>query len=422
MKKILIVNNNMKVGGVQKSLYNLLWSIDHRKYQVTLLLFSKRGAYIDDLPPEVRVAECRGPFRYLGMSQGECRGLKDRLVRGLLAASSRIIGRKSTLALTAVFQKKEREEYDCAISFLHNGRARSFYGGTQDYLLYCVKARKKVAFLHCDYRNCGADHKENNEMLARFDLIAACSEGCKRAFEKTVPQLAERCVTVSNCHRFDLIRELAEQDPIQYDKEPLNALIVARLSREKGIERAIEAVGIAKGRGLPVRLHVVGGGALSRELQGQAREAGLEGQVLFYGEQSNPYRYMKNADLLVLSSYHEAAPMVIDEARCLGLPVLTTQTTSAQDMVAERGCGFVCENSKEGIAEALCRIAADRTALNTLRCTLENSPADNRRGLEQFDALTEESGSPKSAGSVLSKDDKSRMGKSPSCGINENDL
>ena len=114
--------------------------------------------------------------------------------------------------------------------------------------------------------------------------------------------------------------------------------------------------------------------------------------MLFYGEQSNPYRYMKNADLLVLSSYHEAAPMVIDEARCLGLPVLTTQTTSAQDMVAERGCGFVCENSKEGIAEALCRIAADRTALNTLRRTLENSPADNRRGLEQFDALTEECG------------------------------
>jgi hypothetical protein len=90
-------------------------------------------------------------------------------------------------------------------------------------------------------------------------------------------------------------------------------------------------------------------------------------------------------------------------------------------MVAEQGCGFVCENSKEGITEALCRIAADRTALNALRRTLEHSSADNRRGLEQFDALIEERDSSKSVGRVLSNDDKSRRA-NPSCRINENDL
>ena len=37
MKKIVIVNNNMKIGGVQKSLCNLLWSL-HENYDITLVL------------------------------------------------------------------------------------------------------------------------------------------------------------------------------------------------------------------------------------------------------------------------------------------------------------------------------------------------------------------------------------------------
>ena len=59
MKKILIVNNNMKVGGVQKSLYNLLWSMDGA-YEITLLLFQKTGEYIDHLPAGVKVLAMDG--------------------------------------------------------------------------------------------------------------------------------------------------------------------------------------------------------------------------------------------------------------------------------------------------------------------------------------------------------------------------
>ena len=88
MKKLLIVNNNMKVGGVQKSLCNLLWSLDPQKYEVTLLLFSKTGAYLDEIPDTVRVVEETGSFRYFGKSQGEYTG-GDAIKRGLLALVSR---------------------------------------------------------------------------------------------------------------------------------------------------------------------------------------------------------------------------------------------------------------------------------------------------------------------------------------------
>jgi len=388
MKKVIIVNNNMKVGGVQKSLHNLLWSLDTaRQYEVTLLLFSKTGAYLADLPPAVKVIECGGPFRFLGREQREFHGAKA-LVRGVLAAVSRVFGRRTAIRLMLPFQPRQSEIYDYAVSFLHNGRAKAFYGGVQDYVLHRITAKKKIAFLHCDYGACGADHTANNRMIQRFDIVAACSDGCRRTFTEALPSMADRCVTVRNCHRFDVIQTLAEEKPLSYDGTRINVLTVARLTHEKGIERAIAAVQKTVARGVPLTLHLVGDGAMRGELQTLAETLGVADCVVFHGEQTNPYRYMKNADLFLLSSYHEAAPMVIEEARALGVPILTTATTSSHEMVTEAACGVVCENTAAALEEALYRMTADRERLAEYRARLTGT-ADNRVALAQWDMLLE---------------------------------
>ena len=385
MKKILIVNNNMKVGGVQKALCNLLWEIDG-KYDITLCLFSNTGEYADKLPKSVRIVEARGVYRYLGLSQSEFNGV-DALFRGVCALSCRIIGRRRTLKLLNSLQPELDKRYDCAISYLHNGRSKSFYGGTQDFVLNCVEADRKVAFLHCDYRNCGANNPENNHDMETFDIIAACSDGCRDAFLSVMPQLEDRCVTVRNCHSFDQIRAMADENPIIYDKDSLNVLIVARLSHEKGIDRAIKAASEALKNNISLKLHIVGGGAMARELSELASDLGVSDRVIFYGEQGNPYRYMKNADLLMLSSYHEAAPMVIDEARCLGLPVLTTETTSSHDMVTAMGCGFVCDNTQEALSAELIEISSDKKHLENIKNSLQGKNADNTEAIARFNSI-----------------------------------
>ena len=349
MKKIIIVNNNMKIGGVQKSLCNLLWAIKN-DYDVTLLLFKKKGELLSNVPPSVRVVEVSGPFRDLGVSQGECKGrLTDYIMRGTLAFLSRWFGRSCVLQFMLKRQPKLSGNYDCAISFLHNGRRKSFYGGTQEYVLHCVDAHKKVAFLHGDYINCGANHKENDRLMELFDTVAACSDGCRLSLEKAIPQLSYKCRTVCNFHNFDEIRHLASIEPIEYDVSCINVIVVARLSHEKGIDRAIRAVSLAVTHGYRIKLHVVGDGPLREELVKLVEKAHISDDVIFYGAQSNPYRYMKNADLLLITSHHEAAPMVIDEALCLGIPTFTTRTTSSEDMVEKRHCGWVCENNQNSL-------------------------------------------------------------------------
>lgn len=134
MKSILIVNNNMKIGGIQKSLYNLLWAI-HDEYKITLLLFEKRGDLLKDLPSDVKVITCSSWFRYLGLSQAETNGsLKHMLIRGGLAALSKTFGRHIAMRLVLNTERGLSKEYDCAISFMHSEDDHLFYGGTNEFV------------------------------------------------------------------------------------------------------------------------------------------------------------------------------------------------------------------------------------------------------------------------------------------------
>ena len=70
MKKILIVNNNLDMGGIQKSLINLLKEI-HNDYNVTLLLFSKSGTLLSGVPNDVKIIEPNKCYRMLGLKRAE---------------------------------------------------------------------------------------------------------------------------------------------------------------------------------------------------------------------------------------------------------------------------------------------------------------------------------------------------------------
>ena len=384
MKKIIIVNNNMKVGGVQKSLCNLLWELDKKEdCDITLLLFNPRGDYMDDIPPSVKCISTGSLFRYMGASQGEMKGI-DKLKRGFLAAVCRTLGIAGAMKIILASQKRLSESYDCAIAFLHNEGKKAFLGGTQDFVLRKINAKKKVAFLHCDYGKCGADHAHNNKLIAEFDVIAACSDGCRAVFEKSQPHLAHKCVTVRNCNNVERIGSLSNQDTVEYGSDALNIVCVARLSAAKGIDRAISAVASVISRGISVKLHIVGGGNMADELKRTVDERGLSEHVRFYGEQANPYRFMKNADLFLLTSHHEAAPMVIDEAYVLGVPTLTVRTTSSDEMVTARKCGWVCENDQASLDKMLYEVLRDPYILYNEKETLKKRVVNNDQAISQF--------------------------------------
>lgn len=54
-KNILFINGHMNVGGVEKSLLDVLKHIDYEKYNVDLLLLEEIGDYGKEIPSEVKI-------------------------------------------------------------------------------------------------------------------------------------------------------------------------------------------------------------------------------------------------------------------------------------------------------------------------------------------------------------------------------
>lgn len=372
-KRILIANNNMKIGGIQKALISLLNVLkDH--YEVTLLLFYAHGELMSEIPSEVKIVEAKGLFKYLGISQGECKSKKDKLTRGCLAAIAKTAGVKWSIRLMHLIGKRESYSgYDAAISYLHCAEPKIFYGGVAEYVLYYVNSIKKLCYIHCDYINSGTMNKYSKSVYMKFDAVVGVSGSVANQFTAALPQMADKTFVIRNPVGAQTIREKAEKEPYRYDKQYINCLTVARLSAEKGVDRFIHVLGRVKSQS--IRYYIVGDGKERQRIEKMIRDKGLEDRVFLLGEKNNPYRYMVDADLLVVPSYHEAAPVVFQEAHILGLPVLTTNTLSAKEMIPNE-YGFVVDNSENGMEMAMNAILADPEILARLRKKLRQNVYD----------------------------------------------
>ena len=383
MKKVVFVINNLETGGVQKSLLNLLKET-HSKYEITLLTFWGNEEFENELPDGVNVIKTRSSFRQLGISAKDAKRTPFLYVeRAFYVLLTRIFGRSFVIKLMS-FGRKRYTGYDVAISFIHEASQKNLYGGCNEFVLNMIDAERKVTWLHCDFGLCGANNSKSKRIYEKFDTIVACSEGCKRAFLNCLPEFSNKTVSIRNCNDYDNIRALAG-DGIPYDKSYFNIVTVARLSEEKGIERALIAVGECIKRGFNIKYHVVGSGDQENFLWEKTAELGIGDSVVFYGNKQNPYPYMKNADLFLLTSYHEAAPMVFDEAACLGVPVLATETTSTDEMLVLSSAGFVCENSQIGINIALFDILSNRDRVDAVSVKLKELDLTNKEIIDSIE-------------------------------------
>ena len=96
---------------------------------------------------------------------------------------------------------------------------------------------------------------------------------------------------------------------------------------------------------------------------------------------------LKAADMLLIPSFSEAAPMVIGEAASLGTPILTTRTSSAEERVRFSGYGWVCENSQSGICKGIKKILECPAMLHTCAAFLQNSIFSNENAIKEFESI-----------------------------------
>lgn len=365
MKKLLVCINNLEIGGIQKSLIELLKQIN-RRYDITLFCINPIGEYIRDVPEGVRLISANRCLfaTELSLEESGRKGFICFFTKFICSAFSRIFGKRFPAYVVTSFLQKKIGVFDVAISFSQPLGDKNFSNLTNEFILYGCKADRKITFVHCDFRNYGGNTAYNRMLYSKFDCIAAVSDSVAKKFLSVNPSLEDRIYTVLNCYDYGVIEMLSNDNPIEYSEE-ISIITVARLSAEKGFLRCLPVFAKLKEKDFDVVWHIVGSGPLKERIEREMAFYHLQGGVVLHGKQVNPYRFMKNATILLVPSFHEAAPMVFNEAMALGLPVISTDTTSAKEFVEAHRIGWVCENNEMGIYSTLLDVIENKKYLET---------------------------------------------------------
>lgn len=109
-----------------------------------------------------------------------------------------------------------------------------------------------------------------------------------------------------------------------------------RLGRQKNFALLIRAFARLRAQ-RPARLLILGGGRQRERLRRLAVELGVGDAVRLCGFVTNPYAYLRRADLFVLSSLWEGSPNVLTEALSLGTRVVATDCPSGPREILDDG-------------------------------------------------------------------------------------
>lgn len=388
MIRILIVIHNLEIGGIQKALLNMLQAIQS-EYQIDLLVFSVKGQLTDHLPRGINVLSAPRLLSIFGENQKQVLNKSILLAcfRLIMTAFARLVPPSIVRSFILRFVPRFGN-YDVAISYAHNPSGRSISVGCNDFVLSNVVATHKLAFLHMDFQRYGGDSKRTRKQYAKFDSVIAVSKSCREQFLRSCKELSDRTFVVSNFTNSYEIASLSEEEPVSYDKDSTIFVSVGRLSPEKGFDRAIDAwSSILKQNDISAKWYIVGGGDQFQYLKAKIEKNDIAGSVFLAGEDANPYRWMRNADCILVPSYQDCAPVVFAEAKVLGVPVLTTKTLSATELVEDQLGGIVCENSEKGIRDSLKDLLLNPHILHSIREGLLIEEDYNAQQREQFHSI-----------------------------------
>lgn len=204
-----------------------------------------------------------------------------------------------------------------------------------------LKYPKKIQWIHTDYARWSefsewsrAVTKKDYKIYPRFDQIVVLSEHCRQGLIEKFPTVAEKTVVIPNLINGDRILKLAgEPCPVTINPEELNLVTVARIDREKRIDKVLELASRLKRNNTPFMWYIIGDGPERLEMEKKSREMGLGNQVQFLGHLSNPYPVMARCDTLVLLSKYEGTPVTIDEAMVLGIGVVAPRVGGIEEQM-----------------------------------------------------------------------------------------
>lgn len=322
MKKDIKINmSKLSIGGMEKALVDLLNNSDLTKnYNVTLLLvYNGENNYLNMLPSDVKVdVVYKGKWNIFG-----------KIIAGI------------KLIFKTIFAKK----YYASICYTHHHKILSS--------LTRRESENTICFVHTDLKKSRTNNELeklcNNLKFDKFKKIICVSECAKKSFSEIYADYKGKIYVANNYIDGKGILDKSNEKINDVKKDNCTTFInVARHDdNHKKISRIINASIKLNNENYDFRVLLVGNGKDTKTYEDIINENNLYNVVLL-GSKINPFPYYKVSDAFLFSSNFEGYGIVLNEARVLNLPIITTDVADAK-IITDEGYGILCENSDDGI-------------------------------------------------------------------------
>lgn len=322
--RILLFIVSLKMGGSEKACVRLANALS-KKHEVTIQTLFGGGMLVTEVSPHVHV-----------------RHVFPRFIRGIALVSGWLPAR-------LVHWLYVKGEYDAEIAVGNCLESHVISGSTNP---------RRFSWIHMviDWRI----PPDVVRCFAKFHRIICVSETTKAAFIKNIGY-PEKCVIAYTPIDSSIILRKSEE----HMDVPNNRMLLAvgRLEYIKGFDRLLEAVNKLQRKDF--HLTIVGNGTQRKALEQQILDYGLVDRVTLVGMLANPYPLMRMADALICPSRSESFGFVGLEAMLLGTPVIATRCGGYEEIMTSPELGLLCENTTEGIKQALNDWLSGRHIVNT---------------------------------------------------------
>lgn len=390
MKKLLFITKSMVCGGVERTLLNLLHSLDRDKYEIDLLLLEKNGSYLELVPDDVNIIEAEIPDSLrkvihcndLGFKKGLISILQDKnfftalvfLWLTTIDRFSKLIFKKSFLfRLCSKKTKLPQKTYDVVCDY-HG------YGYYTTYLALRFKYSKKFSWIHIE--NIDKEFYFARKTLNQFDGIFGVSPKCIQNFKEKLPCVdSNKLILLYNLLLKDDILEKSQQEPLINYKENSRFLIVSigRLSTQKAFDLTIDTAKVLKDSGKDFLWVIIGEGPERLHLENMIESYELRDNVILHGLDINPYVYLAMADLYVQTSRFEGFATTLSEAVVLQKPIVSTRFSGVEQQVKDGVNGFLTDFNRFDVSDKIGRMMDDSELRQRCAegCTKINLPTDS---------------------------------------------
>ena len=107
-------------------------------------------------------------------------------------------------------------------------------------------------------------------------------------------------------------------------------------------------------------------------------------EFVFVGVKSNPYPYIKNADIFVQTSDNEGKSLVLDEAKILHRPVVVTNYMTVADAISNGKNGLIADFDPQSVAQCIMRYVQEPDLYNSIQRELASHEYGNESEIEKY--------------------------------------